>query len=275
MGSKIHYLDQGQGPTVVFIHGMPTWSYLWRHIVDSMQDSYRCIALDLIGMGRSDKPDIPYTIFDHIRYFDAFMEALDLDQVVLVMHGWGSLVGFDYARRNTPKVRGLAFYEPHVRANVEWDMLSLPVQQLASMLKKPELSYTAVVERDYLVEKLVPRGSMQQLSPEVLEKYREPYSDAKSRKPLWQYVQELPLGDGDDEVVELIKQYSDWLQQCELPKLMLYAMPGFITTIDTVLWARDNLPQIDIVELGEALHFAQETMPDRFASLLNNWLAKL
>lgn len=274
LGANIHYTDQGQGPVLVFIHGMPTSGYLWRHVVDQMKSSFRCIALDLVGMGKSDKPDIDYSIFDHIRYFDAFMEALQLKDAVLIMHGWGSLIGLDYARRHPECIKGLTFYESHLRAAVDWDMLSLPVQQLASMLKQPKASYSAIVEKNYLVEKLLPRGAMQPLEASVLDKYREPFPDEASRKPLWQYVQELPLGRGESEVLELINNYSQWLMTSHCPKLLMYAMPGFITTMDTVIWARDHLSELEVVELGNALHFAQETMPQAFSDALKNWLSR-
>ncbi|MDF1796005.1 MAG: haloalkane dehalogenase [Coxiellaceae bacterium] len=274
LGSKIHYIDEGEGEPLLFIHGMPTSSYLWRHIIDQLKDNYRCIALDLVGMGSSDKPDIDYRIFDHIKYFDAFVEALELKDITLVMHGWGSLIGFDYAKRHESNVKAMAFYESHVRAAIDWDMLSLPVQQLASMLQS-KASYSAIVEHDYLVEKLIPSGAINQLSGDVIEKYREPFPDADSRKPLWQYVQDLPLGDGDTDVVELIDAYSAWLQTTTIPKLLMYAIPGFITTIDTVLWSRDNICELELVELGEAMHFAQETMPGVFSQALSSWLSKL
>ena len=275
LGSKIHYIDKGHGPTLVFLHGMPTSSYLWRHIIDQLQGEYRCVAPDLIGMGASDKPDIDYTVFDHVRYFDAFMDALDLQDVILVMHGWGSVIGCDYASRHADRVKAVAFYESHLRATVDWDMLSLPVQQLASMLRQPKASYSAIVEKDYLVEKLLPRGAIQQLEPAVLERYREPFPDESSRKPLWQYVQELPLGHGDSKVVELIEHYSQWLTVSKCPKLLMYAMPGFITTMDTVMWARDNVAELEVAELGEAMHFAQETMPQVFTDVLQAWLKSI
>ncbi|MDF1759622.1 MAG: haloalkane dehalogenase [Coxiellaceae bacterium] len=274
LGSKIHYIDEGEGDTLVFIHGMPTSSYLWRHVIDQLKDNYRCVALDLVGMGASDKPDIDYRVFDHIKYFDAFVEELDLKDITLVMHGWGSLVGFDYARRHEGNVKAMAFYESHVRAAIDWDMLSLPVQQLASMLQS-QASYSAIVEHDYLVEKLLPSGAINQLSQDVIAKYRESFPDAASRKPLWQYVQDLPLGDGNTDVVDLINNYSTWLQSSSIPKLLMYAIPGFITTIDTVLWARDNINEIELIELGEAMHFAQETMPSVFSQALSSWLVAI
>ena len=153
-GSKIHYLEQGKGDPVIFLHGMPTSSYLWRNIIPALSDKAWCIAPDLVGMGKSDKPDIDYRIFDHIAYINDFIAALKLKNITFVLHGWGSVVGFDYAYRHENNVKGLAFFESHVRPMTEWNMLSLPVQQLASLLKRPGASYRAVVKQNYLVKKL-------------------------------------------------------------------------------------------------------------------------
>lgn len=269
--STIHYVESGSGNPLVFLHGMPTHSYLWRNIIPALSDSARCIAPDLIGMGRSGKPDIAYTIFDHIDYFDAFMEAMDLKDVTLVLHGWGSVVGFDYARRHPDTVKGIAFSESHVRPITDWDMLSLPVQQLATLLKRDDVSYRAVVEKNYLVNRLLPNGVLRSLSAEELDRYREPFPTEASRKPLWQYVQDLPLGEVETPVVELIRAYSEWLTETDKPKLMLYSIPGFITTIATVQWAKEHLSNLSLVELNDALHFAQESIPGPFREALREW----
>jgi len=269
--SKIHYIEDGQGDPVVFLHGMPTSSYLWRNIIPSLADEARCIAPDLIGMGNSDKPDIDYTVFEHIRYIDGFIETLNLKNITLVLHGWGSVIGFDYARRHPNNVKALAFFESHVRPITDWDKLSLPVQQLMNLLHRPGASYQAVVEENYLVDKLLPNGVLRPLTSEELAHYRKPFETPESRKPLWQYVQDLPLGEGETEVVKLIERYSEWLQKAPQPKLMLYAIPGFITTIETVQWAKDHLPNLTLIELQDALHFAQESMPDIFSHALREW----
>jgi len=269
-GSKIHYIEDGTGDPVIFLHGMPTSSYLWRNIIPSLSDKARCIAPDLIGMGASDKPAIEYTIFDHIKYIEGFIEALDLENITFVLHGWGSVVGFDYARRHENKIKALAFFESHVRPTTDWDMLSLPVQHLAMMLKRPGASYHAIVEQNYLINKLLPNGVLRKLSEEELEQYRKPFPDPESRKPLWQYVQDLPLGGGNG-VVALIEKYSQWLQRAPQPKLMMYAIPGFITTMATVQWVKQHIPNLTVVELQNALHFAQESVPDAFSHALRDW----
>lgn len=109
-GAKMHYIETGQGEPVLFIHGMPTSSYLWRNIIPKLADKAHCVALDLIGMGESDKPDIDYTVNDHISYVECFIEALGLRNITLVMHGWGSVIGFDYARRHPKNIKALAFF---------------------------------------------------------------------------------------------------------------------------------------------------------------------
>lgn len=269
-GSKIHYIEDGSGDPIVFLHGMPTSSYLWRNIIPALSDKAYCIAPDLIGMGQSDKPQIDYTIFDHIKYMEGFIEALQLENITFVLHGWGSIVGFDYARRHGNNIKALAFFESHVHPTTDWDMLSLPVQQLATLLKRPGASYRAVVEQNYLVNKLLPNGVLRKLSEEELEYYRKPFLNPESRKPLWQYIQDLPLGEANG-IVTLIEKCSQWLQHSSQPKLMMYAIPGFITTMATVQWAKDHIQNLTLVELQNALHFAQESMPDVFCKELRNW----
>jgi len=270
-GSKMHYLKQGNGDPILFVHGMPTSSYLWRNIIPTLSKHATCYAIDLIGMGRSDKPDIEYTVFDHIKYFEGFIEALGLKNITLILHGWGSVIGFDYASGHSDNIKALAFYEAHIRPTTEWEMLSLPVQQLATLLNRPGASYRAIVEHNYLVKKLLPHGALRKLTEEELACYEEPFQTPETRKPLWQYISELPLGTKEGKVIKLIAHYSKWLQQAKHPKLLMYAIPGFTTTIETVQWSKDHLPNLTLVELENALHFAQESMPHFFAQELKEW----
>lgn len=272
-GSMMHYEDHGSGDPILFLHGMPTSSYVWRHIFPKMSVKARCVAPDLIGMGKSDKPDIAYHVFDHIAYIDAFIEALALKNITLVLHGWGSVIGFDYARRHPDNVKAIAFYEAYLQPIQEWSQLSLPVQQLATLLKRPGASYRAIVKQNYFIEKLLPRSVIRPLTESEMEVYRAPFVTEESRKPLWQFLQDLPLGDGPEEVIALMALYSEWLTKTMIPKLMLYAIPGFITTMASVCWARDNLQHLTLSELDESLHMAQESVPDVFAKRLCDWYA--
>ena len=273
-GSDMHYLEQGEGNPILFLHGIPTSSHVWRNIMPPLSINARCIAPDLIGMGKSDKPDIDYRVFDHIDYIEDFIAALDLKNITLVLHGWGSVIGFDYASRHENNISGLAFFESHIRPTIDWEMLSLPVQQMASLLKRPGASYRAIVQQNYLVKKLLPKAIIRDVTSEEMEQYLQPFPTPESRKPLWQYIKDLPLGKGPDDIIELIARYSKWLEDTEIAKLMLYAIPGFMTTVATVQWARDNIKNLDLVGLDDVLHFAQESVPHLFAEKLREWYPK-
>lgn len=274
-GSNMHYTDSGSGDPILFLHGIPTSAYLWRHIIPVLSPHARCIASDLIGMGQSDKPDIDYRVFDHIAYIEAFINALELKNITLVLHGWGSVIGLDYARRNEKNIKAIAFYESHLQPVTNWEQLSLPVQQFATLLNRPGASYRAIVKQNYFIEKLLPRSVIRELTEEEMSHYRAPFQTPDSRKPLWQYVNDLPLGHGPDDVVALIQRYSEWLEKTKIPKLLLYAIPGFMTTVETVCWARDHLSNIDVAALDDALHLAQESVPEQFSAFLLNWYQKI
>lgn len=274
-GSKMHYIEAGKGDPIVFIHGVPTSSYLWRHIIPELSTYGRCIALDLIGMGQSDKPDIDYRVFDHIEYLTGFMKALDLKNVTLVMHAWGSVIGFEYAMQNPDNIKALAFLESHIRPPSNREMVALPVQEIASVLDAPDGGYDVIMNSNYYVNKVLPSGVLRQLTEEEMAAYQAPFQQPGACKPIWQYLQDLPLGDGPSDVVDLITGYSEKLCQSPIPKLMLYAVPGFITMMDTVTWARDNLPNLTLVDIGDALHYAQESNPGMIANELSRWYVSL
>ena len=270
-GSKIHYRDTGTGNPIIFLHGIPTSGFLWRHIIADLSSCARCVAPDLIGMGKSDKPDIDYRVFDHINYISAFIDSLKLKNITLVMHEWGSVIGLDYARRHEKNIKALALYEAHLQPVKQWNQLSLPVQQLATLLNRQGASYRAVIKQNYFIEKLLPRSAICTLTEADMEQYRAPFLTPESRKPLWQYLNDLPLGRGPDDVVSLIESNSQWLQSTPIPKLLLYAMPGFMTTMADVQWARTNVPALQLATLDDALHLAQESTPHAFSDALMGW----
>jgi haloalkane dehalogenase len=273
LGSKMHYLEAGAGKTILFLHGIPTSSYLWRKVIPSVAKYGRCIAPDLIGMGWSDKPNIPYRVFDHIHYIEAFVEALGLKDIVLVMHGWGSLIGFDYASHHEENVSALVFFESHLRPVTKQDMVSLPIQELASVLKTIDLKQ--LTNDNQVVDRLIKGGSMRKLTEEELGHYREPFKTPEDRKPILQYLKDYPIQQGAQDVVKLIESYSQKLQQSLLPKLMFYAVPGFNTPVDTVMWARDHLKNITIEDLGEDMHYVQETKPCELGEKIAAWIKKV
>lgn len=275
LGSKLHYVDEGKGDPIVFLHGIPTSTYLWRNIIPSLSENARCIGLDLIGLGKSDKPDIDYTISDHIEYFQAFCDALNLDNITLVMHGWGSVIGFDVAMRQPDKFKALAFLESHIMLPSERDMISLPIQEITMLLSSPDGGHDVIMNSNYYVNKVMPLGVLRPLSDKEMQAYQAPFQSPGSSRPIWQYLQELPLGDDETEATQIIARYSKELQISQLPKLMMYGIPGFLTTIEMVQWARDHLPHLTQIDIGDALHYPQESNPDAISNALKEWYGQL
>jgi len=273
-GSDLHYIDVGSGDPILFLHGVPASSYIWRNVIKRLSQHARCIAPDLIGMGKSDKPDIEYTIFDHVEYIEEFINALDLKNITLVLHGLGSIAGLAYAMRHPERIKALAFYESYLcPPKGEFDH-SLPVKHLLSMLENKDGSYKAVVENNYLLKKLFTTMVLRKLSKEELEYYEAPFKKKEHRKVLWHYVQsikKLHLGDLKD----LLHSISEYLKNSVVPKLMMYSMPGFLTTMENVQWCCENCPNTEVVDLGDGHHFAQETDPHGFSDALYSWYERL
>ncbi|OGT53288.1 MAG: hypothetical protein A3E84_01585 [Gammaproteobacteria bacterium RIFCSPHIGHO2_12_FULL_42_13] len=270
-GSKMHYLEEGVGDPILFLHGIPTSSYLWRNIIPYIMPLGRCIAPDLIGMGKSAKPNIEYTIADHIRYIEKFIETLNLNNLILVLHGWGSVIGLDYAMRHEKNCRGIAFYEAFLRPFHQED-ISLPLYEQVISLQEQTTAPDLTQHGVNFVDQIITQGVMRKLSEAEKNQYREPFSKPGTGKPLQQYLKEFPHGDGKSKADQLITQYSKKLSHSKLPKLMLYSVPGFITTIGTAMWARDTLPNLELVDIGEELHFAQESHPKLIGETVSIWL---
>jgi len=270
-GSKIHYIDEGNGDPIVFLHGMMTCNYLWRNIIPTLKPLARCIAPDYIGMGKSDKPDLDYVLADHINYIDKFINKLGLKNITLVMHAWGSVIGTHYAAKNPDKIKGLVFIEGILKPIDDVSMLSLPAQELIKLLDSPDKGYKAVIEENFLLEKVLPAIELRRFSDKEMAYYREPFKDPKSRKPLLQYIKDLPLPNGPKETRELVSRNSEFLQKSPLPKLLLYAIPGFLLTIPTVAWAKKHIPNLAVADVGESFHYPEETNPAAVREAIRDW----
>lgn len=271
LGAKMHYVEQGVGDPILFLHTVPTSGYVWRNIIPHLATLGRCIAPDLIGFGKSDKPDIEYSIKDHIRYIEKFIETVGLKKLTIVMHGWGSIIGLDYAMRHENNCKGLVFYEAFLRPFQEED-ISLPFQEQVSELEAQEQNINFAVNGIQFVDQILPQAMMRQLSEKEMIYYREPFSEKGSGKPLQKYWQELPKGNGESEADAIINVYSEKLIKSQLPKLLLYSIPGFITSIATVMWAKEHFSHLEIVEVGEDLHYAQESNPSLMGESISIWL---
>lgn len=270
-GSKIHYVEVGSGTPILLLHGVPTSSYLWRNVIPYLSSLGRCIAPDLIGFGRSDKPDIDYSIKNHIHYIEQFIERLQLHKLIIVMHGVGSIIGFDYAMRHEKNCRGLVFYEAFLRSLNSADT-SLPFQEQLLALQNEEHALDMVSDGTFYVDKLIPQGVMRAMTEAEMQRYREPFQQSGSAKPIQHYLREFSARGQDVALQKLIANYTDKLTHSHLPKLMLYSIPGFITTIATVIWAKEHLPQLEIIDIGEELHLGQESNPKLIADAVSVWI---
>src|SRR5919106_286292 len=188
LGSKMHYIDEGEGDPIFFIHGNPTSSYLWRNIIPFVEPHGRVIAVDLIGMGKSDKPVIDYRFVDHANYLDGFIEKLGLRNITLVMHDWGSALGFHYAMRHESNIKGIAFMEAILMPIPNWGVFPNDMQQTFQAFRTPNVGWDMIVNKHVFVEQILPGAVVRRLTEEEMNHYREPYKDPASRKPLWRWA---------------------------------------------------------------------------------------
>lgn len=274
LGSRMHYIEEGSGAPILFLHGNPTSSYLWRNVIPHLSGLGRCIAVDLIGMGRSDKPPLEYRFVDHARYLDAFIAALDLRQITLVVHDWGSALGFHYAARNPNKVRAIAFMEAIMRP-ISWDEFPASARGMFQGFRTPGKGEELIFDRNAFVERVLPGSIMRQLSDEEMERYREPYRERESRRPTWRWPNEIPIDGQPADVTEIAAAYSQYLQTSPVPKLLLTATPGALIQESMVRWCREHLPNLTIVEIGPGSHFVQEDQPHRIGEAIAEWLRSL
>jgi haloalkane dehalogenase len=274
-GSNLHYVDEGSGDPVLFLHGNPTSSYLWRNIMPHVTPHNRAIALDLIGMGKSDKPDIEYGFFDHYRYVEVFIETLGLRNITLVVHDWGSGLGFHYAAGHEENVKGIAFMEPIMAPVPSWAEFPQDFVETFQAFRTPGVGWEMIVDQHMFVERILPGAIVRSLSDAEMERYRAPYVDPPSRKPLWRWPNELPIAGEPADVVAAVVAYNQWLQESDIPKLLFHATPGAIMPAQMVDWCRSSLGNLETVDLGQGIHFLQEDHPHEIGASLASWMRRL
>lgn len=274
-GSIMHYVDEGSGDPILFLHGNPTSSYLWRNIIPYMTTLGRCIAPDLIGMGKSGKPDIEYRFSDHARYLEGFIEKTGLTNITLVVRDWGSALGFHYAMRHEDNIKGVAFMEAIILPTPSWDDFPADARDMFQTLRTPEVGWDLIMKKNVFVENVLPGAVLRELTQEEMNRYREPFKEPPSRKPTWRWPNELPIAGEPADVVELVETYNRWLQDTGLPKLLFYAEPGALTPAPVVEWCRSNLKNLKTVDIGAGIHFVQEDHPHLIGSELAEWYQNL
>ncbi len=274
-GSKMHYVDEGSGDPILFLHGNPTSSYLWRNIIPYLTTHGRAIALDLIGMGKSDKPDLEYRFFDHARYVEAFIEKMGLKNITFVIHDWGSALGFHYAMRHESNVKGLAFMEAIIMPVASWEMFPADFKKVFQAFRTPEIGWDMIVNKNMFVEQILPAAVVRKLTGEEMTHYREPFKEPSSRKPVWRWPNEIPIEGKPPDVVEAIGSFNAKLQESDLPKLLFTATPGGLMRAPIVEWCQQNLKNLRVVNIGQGIHFLQEDNPHLIGSELATWYSTL
>lgn len=272
LGVRMAVVDEGGGdePPLVLLHGNPTWSYLWRKVIPVMAPERRVIAPDLIGHGRSDKPDIDYRLTDHIRYIDGLLDALRLDRVVLVLHDWGGSIGLDWARRHRDQVAGLVLTETRLRTYPSWDDVSPAARERFRALRDPARGWQLTTVEDVFFRDTIPNG-IPGLSESELAAYRAPYDDPASRRPLLRWVTELPIEGEPADVNTTVEQYLLWLRTTPVPTLLATVTPGAIVDDDTAR-SLTALPHVTRAHLGEGGHFVPDQQGTALGRAIRDWL---
>jgi len=269
-GYRMHYVDVGDGDPILFLHGNPTSSYLWRNIIPHLQPFARCIAPDLIGMGKSDKPNIGYTFEEHYDYLEKFIEKLGLKNITLVIHDWGSGLGFHYANMHRNNVKGIAFMEAIVRP-MTFKEMPRQVRTLFKMFRTTFIGWLLISVANIFVNKLTTGMIVRKLTKEEFENYKRPYPTVASRKPVRVWPTELPLDGKPKRVYDKVVAYNKWLTETNVPKLFLFAHPGALVTEEWIDYVKTNFPNTKSADIGKGLHFVQEDSPAEIGEAIAEW----
>ena len=278
LGSEMAYVEVGHGDPIVLLHGNPTSSYLWRNVLPHLQPLGRCIAPDLIGMGDSDK--LPnsgpgsYRFVEHRRHLDALLEALDVrERVTLVIHDWGSALGFDWANRHRDAVKGIAFMEAIVRPQGwdHWDVMNM--RPFLEALRS-DAGEKMVLEENFFIEKILPGAVLRTLAAEEMAQYRRPFAEpGEGRRPTLTFPREIPIAGEPADVNAIVNAYAEWLATSDLPKLFIKAEPGALlgggANLETV---RAWPAQTEVTVAG--VHFVQEDSPDEIGRAIADWMGR-
>ncbi len=272
-GKQMAFHEVGDGQTVVFLHGNPTSSYLWRNIIPHLSDRARCIAPDLIGHGDSDKLDDTgpdsYRFVHHRRYLDGLLDELDLgDDITLVVHDWGSALGFDWANRHRDRIAGIAFMEAIV-CPVTWENWPENATDIFRAFRSPA-GEEMVIDKNLFVEAVLPASIQRPLADAEHDEYRRPFTEPEHRRPTLTWPREIPLDGEPADVHAIVQSYADWLPETGFPKLFVNAEPGAILTGPQREFCRSwpNLTEVTVA----GSHFIQEDSAAEIGAALAAWL---
>jgi len=277
VGSTMAYVDVGSGDPIVFLHGNPTSSYLWRNVIPHLQEHGRCIAPDLIGMGDSakltDSGAGSYRFVEHRRYLDALLDQLGVrERVTLVVHDWGSGLGFDWANRHRDAVAGIAYMEAIVAA-VTWSEWPESARGIFQAFRS-EAGENIILGKNAFVENVLPAAVLRTLGEDELDAYRAPFRNpGEDRRPTLTWPREIPVDGEPADVCQIVTEYGAWLASSSVPKLFINADPGSILVGPQREWARTWPNQQEVTVPG--IHFVQEDSADAIGQAIAGWYRTL
>lgn len=259
LDATMSYIDVGQGDPVVFLHGNPTSSFLWRNIIPWLSKYRRCLAPDLIGMGQSGKsPGNSYRFVDHAAYLDAWFEAVGLEKdIVLVLHDWGSALGFHRAFRFPEQIKGIAYMEAIVQPRL-WSDFPNGRDAIFRALRS-EKGEKMILEDNFFIETVLPKSIIRTLSPEEMDAYRAPFQQPGDRLPTLSFPREIPIEGEPPHIVSIVEQYGKWMSEAQFPKLLISAEPGALLVGRALEFARTWPNQREVTVKG--IHYIQEDSP--------------
>ncbi|MEU6131798.1 haloalkane dehalogenase [Saccharopolyspora sp. NPDC047091] len=273
LDSTIHHVEAGSGDPIVFLHGNPTSSFLWRHVFRRLDGQGRLLAADLIGFGDSGKPDVDYDLADHQRFLDAWFDALGLTNVTLVLQDFGAAFGLNWAARHPDRVRAVLLAEPVLRP-IESEHLPEQFVATRALVRTPGDGEQFVLDDDRFLTELFPATFLEPLAPEVLAEYRRPFPTPQSRKPVLYFPRNLPVDGDPASTVEFLDRSTEWLRTSDTPKSLLTFEPGFLLTPAIRQWAAETVRNLEITPAGAGVHFVQEEQPEAIADAVTALLAR-
>ena len=276
-GQQMAYIEEGHGDPIVFLHGNPTSSYLWRNVMPHLSGQGRLLAPDLIGMGDSSKltdtDASSYTFVEHRKYLDGWFEAMGLtENVTLVIHDWGSGLGFDWANRHRDAVKGIAYMEAIVRPT-DWARFAPAATDMFKALRS-DAGEEMVLQKNLFVEAILPRSIQRDLSDDEMAEYRRPFTEAgESRRPTLTWPRQIPIDGEPEDVSAIVNSYATWLETAAVPKLLFSATPGAILAGEQLEYCRSWANQTEVAING--IHFVQEDSPDEIGQAISDWVTGL
>ncbi len=270
---NIAYVESGSGDPIIFLHGNPTSSYLWRNITPHLESQGRCICIDLIGMGDSDKLDNPdensYQFEEHYHYVNAAIESLtNGENITFVIHDWGSALGFNWCYHNPDSIKGIAYMEAIVK-EMTWDDWDNDAKSIFQGFRSAA-GENLVLEKNYFVEKVLPGSIIRTLNSDEMNEYRRPFlNSGEDRRPTLSWPREIPIEGQPGNVCEIVNRYAEWMETNNIPKLFINAEPGAITTGRIRDFCRSWRNQTEVTVKGG--HFVQEDSPDEIGKAISTW----